>query len=96
MSRKVSNPKIATQARMQPIYRKSRSCGKVQFPNEVEAMIALASATRPGRSNDQLRFKEETRYYQCPQCEGWHLTARRTWNNTANESRKREIVGSSN
>lgn len=96
MSRKVSNPKIATQARMQPIYRKSRSCGKVQFPNEVEAMIALASATRPGRSNDQLRHKEEARYYQCPQCEGWHLTARRTWNNTAYESRKRELVGSGN
>ena len=96
MSRKVSNPKIATHARMQPIYRKSRSCGKVQYPNEVEAMIALASATRPGRSNDQLRFKEETRYYQCPQCEGWHLTARRTWNNAAYESRKRERVGSSN
>ena len=96
MSRKVSNAKSVPQARMQPIYRKSRNCGKVQYPNEVEAMIALASATRPGRSNDQLRFKEETRYYQCPKCEGWHLTARRTWNNAAYESRKRELVGSRN
>ena len=93
MSHKVSSHKMVSQARMQPIHRRARACGKVRFPNELEAMIALASATRPGRSNDQLRYKEETRYYKCPLCHGWHLTARPTWTRNTHAIRGTETKG---
>lgn len=50
------------------------STGKLRYPNEVEAMIALANA-RAKRERRNTGGKVETRYYSCDICRGgYHLT----------------------
>jgi hypothetical protein len=51
-------------------YTKDGKKRKRRFPTEVDAMIALATIRGKGRARSL-----ESRYYQCPTCDGWHLTS---------------------
>lgn len=53
-------------------------CRKRRYKTKTDAMIALsrtqlreATSRKHTRSTD----REETRYYHCPHCRGWHLTS---------------------
>lgn len=48
--------------------------GKIRYRSEYEASVALASCRRPGRRRWRRR---ERRSYQCPWCNGWHLTSKK-------------------
>lgn len=48
------------------------SCGKRRFDSPTEAEEALASCWRKRRGT-----RIETRYYHCPDCEGYHLTSKK-------------------
>lgn len=45
--------------------------GKMRFPTEIEAMIALADTNRGNAKSGRA----ESRYYRCPMCQGWHMTS---------------------
>lgn len=47
------------------------NCKKRRFDTEVEAEEALASCWRKRRGT-----RVETRYYDCPDCNGYHLTSK--------------------
>lgn len=46
--------------------------GKVRYHNANQAKMAL----RAVRGNIEKRAKTPVRYYECPLCNGWHITAR--------------------
>lgn len=50
------------------------STGKLRYPTEIDAAIALgrAQSGRPVKGRDA---KVETRHYYCPECRGHHLTS---------------------
>lgn len=50
-------------------------CGKRRYRTELEAKIALAGVQRR-RETRHDTGKEERRYYRCPACAGYHLTAK--------------------
>jgi hypothetical protein len=55
---------------------KQVSCVKKRYWSKVDAMSALARATRPGRKTESKRPKSEKRVYECSKCGGWHLTSK--------------------
>ena len=52
-------------------------CRKRKYPNELDALIALANIQ--ASRNQQNRIKTEKSVYKCPKCktETWHLTSQR-------------------
>jgi hypothetical protein len=50
---------------------KQRSCGKRRFRDKQQALRALRTLQRVGS-----RQKIPVRAYQCPACNGWHLTSK--------------------
>lgn len=52
------------------VSRRKMCTGKVRYRDEIGALMALASTARASRE------REETRYYKCPLCCGWHLTSK--------------------
>lgn len=46
--------------------------GKVRLRTELDAMLALMSASRKGKAK-----RQEVRHYRCPMCKGWHLASQR-------------------
>lgn len=60
---------------LQPQLVSQRSCGKRRFPDRIAADLSLALIRAQGRA----RGKDPVRSYPCPDCDGWHLTSRRTW-----------------
>jgi hypothetical protein len=48
-------------------------CFKIRYRDEIAAKLALASIRHQDGSG---RSKTEQRAYRCPQCRGWHLTAK--------------------
>lgn len=54
-------------------------CRKFRYRDRIAALLALAKV----RSQDKPhRAKLEARAYRCPQCYGWHLTAKPEWRAT--------------
>ena len=54
--------------------RRGRRCpatGKLRYPDEIAAQLALISTKRA----EQRRVTNERRYYRCPACGGFHLTS---------------------
>lgn len=50
-------------------------CRKQRFPSELDATTALSSVQRCPRTG-----KIPHRVYQCPWCDGWHLTSQNRQN----------------
>lgn len=50
----------------------TRSCEKVRFADEAEALATLGHIRRYG----SRKGKKPIRAYECPGCLGWHLTSR--------------------
>jgi len=47
--------------------------GKVRWPTEHAAQVALVGAVMKANRGNQKR--RECRYYECSVCRGWHLTS---------------------
>lgn len=60
--------------------------GKVRYESELDAKMALASTKR--QSHGRARAKDETRYYLCPDCHGYHLTSWKTYKPKIDTKRK--------
>lgn len=48
-------------------------CHKIRYQTEIDAKIALSSATYAAAQRSDEKRKE-VRVYRCPRCKGWHLT----------------------
>ncbi len=48
--------------------------GKIRYPDEAAAKVALVSARTAAALRKQAN-RREARVYQCPHCDGWHLTS---------------------
>lgn len=49
-----------------------KATGKRKFYNEKAARTAL---NRSNKTKDRRHLRRECRYYECPECNGWHLTS---------------------
>lgn len=54
--------------------------GKVRFPSATMASAELEFVAAERRAGIQRPDRVECRYYHCPLCMGYHLTAKTTWN----------------
>jgi hypothetical protein len=65
------------------------SCGKIRYPGKAEAERALAHVLTHGN----WRRKKPKRTYECPECEGWHITHLEAWNTRFQQPRAPESAG---
>lgn len=55
-------------------YRRCKETSKISYPSRVLAEDALRSAQR-ARTRGKVLRRRESRVYDCPSCDGWHLTS---------------------
>ena len=55
---------------------KCGTVGKVKFPNQMEAQLAIANIAKSAALHPKQKYREvPTRAYACKFCKGWHLTS---------------------
>lgn len=57
--------------------RRSYSCQKVRYPDDLSAKAALRTLRRAKEENPTYRYP--VRAYRCPDCKGWHLSSIERW-----------------